>query len=273
MGALQTFQSLLSAVLIATGAPSTQPSKPLNAIYDGVMRSPKARFGIDSSYMTIEIDERNIVLTQDHFFGEVCIYEGSLEKSLSREDSALSAAGTYRCSDFTDGTWTSDYIKGVGGDSFVAELNILLDDFEYLATYTGFSPQATEVDINNSHFFSAGTDISGAYEGVMKSTDTCAGYSFTVSSTEIAVAIEDQSISFTQDAFYEGECRFTGTVTESFNDFLKASGTYMCSNFDEGTWSSNSLGLTSPNTLLAEINVDVPDRGCGYTVRYAGIRY
>ena len=270
MAAHQLVHALLAGI-ISLGGVTAAPSKPTDATYDGVMRSPKSTFGIDQNYMTVEVQERNITLTQDHFFGEECIYEGSIYKSFPSPDSSISAGGTYKCSDFTDGTWSSDYIKGIGGDSFVAILDISAGGSEYEATYIGFS-EGEAVVINNTLFFSNESNIAGNYEGSMKSTDSCAGLSFSVSSTDLNVAIDRDAIEFTQDAFHEGECRFTGKISADLGDYLQANGTYMCSNFDEGTWSTESFGLTSDYTFLAEVNVEVPDRGCDYKVRYSGIR-
>ena len=269
MAAHQLVQALLVG-MVSLGGVTAVPSKPADAIYDGVMRSPKSTFGIDDNNMTVEVEGRNITLTQDHFFGEECIYEGSIFKSLPRRDSSISAAGTYKCSDFTDGTWSSDYIKGIGGDSFVAILDISEGGSEYEATYIGFSGSEALV-IDNTLFFSSESNMEGNYEGSMNSTDFCAGSSFSVSPTDLNIAIDRDAIEFTQDAFFEGECRFTGKISADLGDYLEANGTYMCSNFDEGTWSTDSFGLTSDYTFLAEVNVEVPDRGCDYKVRYSGI--
>ena len=106
----------------------------------------------------------------------------------------------------------------------------------------------------------------------MKSSDSCASYSFEISSSDTTIAIADLAIEIEQDSFFEGVCVFTGTIEKSSLLPLAANGTYMCSNFDEGTWSSEHVALTGEDSFLAVLDVNVPARGCEYSVTYTGFK-
>jgi hypothetical protein len=266
LSASTLFKSLITAVLATSSGNLIQPSPPSNATYDGVVN--RGAFGTSQADVAIEINKRTIKFTSEIFPDDVCKFEGVIDKRLPPASSALSAEGTYECSDFSEGVWTSDYIKGFGGDAYVA---IIDDDRSTLpAVYTGIA-DLEGFSISNDLFPSSEYAIGGTYSGVIKSADDCAGASFPVSPSDFHIARDGSAITFTQDAFYDGECRFTGTISDSTQTNLKASGEFECSNFDEGTWSTESFGLTSDDSALVVIEADVPSRGCRYTTKYAGI--
>jgi len=266
LSASTLFKSLITAVLATSSGNLIQPSPPSNATYDGVVN--RGAFGTSPAGVAIEINKRTIKFTSEIFPDDVCKFEGVIDKGLLATSSALSAEGTYECSDFSEGAWSSDYIKGFGGDAYVA---IIDDDRSSLpAVYTGIA-DLEGFSISNDLFPVSEYGIGGTYSGVIKSADDCAGASFPVSPSDFHIARDGSAITFTQDAFYDGECRFTGTISDSTQTNLKASGDFECSNFDEGTWSTESFGLTSDDSALVVIEADVPSRGCRYTAKYAGI--
>jgi len=246
----------------------------LNGRYDGVMKSPMVLFyPADSTYTTFDISGTNVEITQDHFFGETCIFTGLF----TDVSVPMSASGTYRCSDFTSGTWSSTKIAKTTRDAFIAELDINTGSGTYVAKYNGFLDEASvreSYSSDLSYYFDSGSylDIGGAYTGNLKTADQCAGYTFEISSSDTTISLVGNTLEITQDSFFEGICVFSGTVTNTGVLPLSASGTYMCSNFDEGSWSSSKIALTGVDSFFAELEVDVPSRGCSYAVKYSGFK-
>ena len=245
----------------------------LNGRYDGVMKSPLAVFGADQTYTTFDVSGTDITITQEHFFGETCIFTGQVT-DIAFPSTAL---GSYQCSDFSNGTWSSSAIAKTSADAFVAELEIDPGSGVYIAKYNGF---LEEVDVLSKYFVVPGyyydsgnyLDIAGTYIGDLKSSDSCAAHTFEMSSSETTISISGSDIEITQDAFFEGTCIFSGTISDTGIIPLSASGSYQCSNFDNGTWSSGSIALTGTDSFLAVLSVDVPARGCEYVVKYSGFK-
>ena len=112
--------------------------------------------------------------------------------------------------------------------------------------------------------------INGSYEGSMVSlatgtntqTGICDFWDIGPSRTELGLEIEGQDISITQDSFYNGECRLNGTLTAD-----GASGTFQCSNFNSGDWTTNLITKTSETTLIAEISFFGGE--CSYDAQYS----
>ena len=112
--------------------------------------------------------------------------------------------------------------------------------------------------------------INGSYEGSMvslaKGTNTqtgiCDFWDIGPSRTELGLEIEGQDISITQDSFYNGECRLNGTLTAD-----GALGTFQCSNFNSGDWTTNLITKTSETTLIAEISFFGGE--CSYDAQYS----
>jgi hypothetical protein len=53
---------------------------------------------------------------------------------------------------------------------------------------------------------------------------------------------------------------------------ISAAGGYQCSNFDSGTWSTARMVMTGEDSLFTELQVDVPDRQCSYSLKYLGFK-
>jgi hypothetical protein len=247
----------------------------LNGRYDGVMKAPApiSVFDVDKAYTTFEITGRSIQIVQEHFYGETCIFVGEI----SETSVPLHASGTYQCSDFTTGTWSSTKIAKTAPDAFIAELEISGGRGDYVAKYNGFLSRTDVPDYYaelDPYFYDSGNvdDISGSYIGTLKSGESCAGHSFEISPADVEIVIQGSSIEITQDAFFEGTCIFTGNIADRSRVPLAASGDYMCSNFDVGTWSSDYIVLTGTDSFLASLAVEVPARGCSYDVAYSGFK-
>lgn len=245
----------------------------LNGLYYGVMKSPLALFVADQTYTTIEVSGTDISITQEHILGETCIFTGQL----TDHRLPASASGTYQCSDFTTGTWSSSAIAKTADDAFIAELNVDTGNGSYIARYNGFMSDSNVPYYYKSisgYLYNTGNymDVAGTYTGALKSSDSCASFSFEVSSSGTTVTITDSNIEINRDAFFEGVCIYTGTIANVAALPLSASGTYQCSNFETGTWSSDNITLTGTDSFYAKLNVDVPSRGCSYDVSYSGFK-
>lgn len=263
--------SFLSAFLFTGSELPPDPAEQLIGTYDGVMKSPKASFDIDSADVTFEVGD-SIIITQDHFFGSVCEYEGDYGSAGFKAAFPLRASGSYRCSDFSKDSWSSVFISKTSSDSHVTILEVTEGSQTYSAVFTGFSLQDTGSDVDVRLKAGELSGLAGNYEGVMKRPEACAGSTFPISGTELTVSRSGNELGLVQDSFQEGECRYTGEITSQSNGSLAASGTLECSNFDQGTWSSNVFGMTSSETFLAVLDVSIPSRGCDYQVKYSGIR-
>jgi len=239
--------------------------------YDGVMKSPSALFGSDQAYTTFEVSGADVTITQEHFFGETCVFTGQF----SVLTSPMSASGTYECSDFTSGMWSSQKIAKMTYDSVIVELEIDTGAVTYLSNFVGFLPEGGIPNYYATDSFyrlDSGNylDLNGAYKGKLKGMGACSGHAFETPSSDTAISISGSSIVITQDSFQEGTCVFTGQIDDISALPLIASGTYECSNFDEGTWQTSNLALTSTNSFIATLSINVPDRGCDYVVSYTG---
>lgn len=245
----------------------------LNGRYDGDMKSSKTVFGVDQTYTTILVEGDSITFTQDHFLGETCIFSGAI----SNATEPFSASGSYECSDFTEGSWSSSKIYKAAPDSMIAELTVGTGSGTYTAKYSGFLE-----DDDVKPWYTKGlyylytpidyTSLAGTYDGALKSGDDCAGHTFEISNSDTSIDIADDSITITQDAFFEGVCIFTGSIVSTEMHPLHAQGEFECSNFDEGVWSSDYIAATGTDSIIAELMVEVPARGCSYTVTYAGFK-
>jgi hypothetical protein len=238
----------------------------LNGTYDGVSKKPPGYlvfFPIDSAKTSFDISGTKITITADAFFAGLCEFSGDIIPSFA----PLSAAGTYRCEDFSEGTWTSSLIARTPGNTFLAVLNIDNGGGTYVAKYIGFLTSGSTIS-GPGYFYDSGDyrDLAGRYDGNMISS--IAGRS----PTDTTIEITGNDIYIVQDAFFEGVCRFSGTIDNTSVVPLSASGTYECSNFDEGTWTSTNIVLTGVDSFFAALTLEVPARGDSYTVKYIGFK-
>ena len=243
----------------------------LTGEYQGRMRSPKNVFFTDSTSITFEIEGSASNITKDAFFGRTCRLEGSL----SGEAFPLSGSGTFDCSDFTTGTWTSSKIAKTNAHSSLSEVEMVSGGDIYTIKVAGFRetpPPHYDPDLD---FWLPNVSLDqfpGRYDGELQTLDECAASTFTNSSTDLTITIDNDDIFLEQDAFFEGICEFEGEIASFDDGVIAASGNYRCDNFDQGTWSTDHLVMTGDDSMFAELIVDVPARGCSYTVRYTGFK-
>ena len=102
----------------------------------------------------------------------------------------------------------------------------------------------------------------------MTSADSCSGFSFSSTSAELSVQVDGDNVAMVRDSFFDGICEFSGTRDSFIDGVMQASGTFRCSNFDEGTWTSERIVMADPDVLFANLRMNVPARACSYTVRH-----
>ena len=243
----------------------------MNGSYDGVMRSPKNIFFTDSTSIRFAIDGFDADIIKEAFFGRTCLLDGVLAGAAF----PLTGSGTFQCSDFTDGTWTSSKIAKTNATASLSEITMTAGSDVYTIKVAGFHGAPVAGYDSDLDYWVKDADLgyfSGSFDGNLQSLDPCAALTFATSSTDLSIAINDGEIVLEQDAFFEGVCRFEGNIDGFEDGVIKASGDYQCSNFDTGAWSTDRLVMTGADSMFAELFVDVPSRGCGYTVKYLGFK-
>jgi hypothetical protein len=249
-----------------------QDTEKLNGVFDGRMKSIFTIFDTDHVYTTIEVGGNDITITQDAFFGDECIFDGQIVNA----SQPYEASGTYKCSDFTNGTWSSTSIAKTSQDSFIAGLTIDNGISAYESNYNGFINESDIPHYYNSdrYFYNSGDylDLNGTYDGDYKVDDSCFGNTFSVSPSDTEISIYNSDIEITTDSPFDGICIYTGIIDEISSTPLSAHGTVLCSNFNEGTWSSEWITLTGIDSFYAEIAVKIPDNSCSYTAQYSGFK-
>lgn len=108
-------------------------SATLNGVFQGVT------YGLDifineQTTFTITVASGRIKIVRDSFFSGVCQFEGPFTLA----GAAINAAGTYRCSDFSEGTFTADRLR-------------VLDEGVYVGTITK-QASGTAVSSQEIHF-------------------------------------------------------------------------------------------------------------------------
>lgn len=243
----------------------------LNGGYKGVMVSPKNIFFTDSTNIVFAIDGYDANITKEAFFGRTCLLNGMLAGAAF----PLTGLGTFQCSDFTEGTWSSSKIAKTNETASLSEIEMTAGSDVYTIKVAGFRGEPVANYDPALDFWIEGVDLAdfvGIYDGNMQSLDSCAALAFSTSPSDLSVSINGNDILLQQDAFFEGVCRFEGVVDSFEEGVVAASGNYQCSNFDSGTWSTDRLVMTGGDSMFAELLVDVPTRGCAYTVKYLGFK-
>jgi hypothetical protein len=156
----------------------------------------------------------------------------------------------------------------------------------------GVETQYAEIDLLGSEDFSsfslAGgdyidaptsinlTNINGEYDGEAKvfaagtnigltAAQSCAIDSFNPSSNTTTISVVSSSVEIIQDSFFNGTCELTGELS---NNAL--SGSFQCSNFNNGQWSASQLEIINENLLVAVISMEGED--CDYDLHLIGYK-
>jgi len=107
--------------------------------------------------------------------------------------------------------------------------------------------------------------INGTYKGVRTNFGT-----FNYGNTDTIIEIKGKDISVDLNSFLNGECRLSGSILD---DYSMASGSYQCSDFSSGTWSSQRMNVNVEAEVLTAIIDFVPDGGGDYSSTVVGIEF
>ena len=240
--------------------------------YVGVLVSPRNIFFNNSSSITFEIDNSKVKITKESFSDRSCILDGEL----TGDAYPVTGSGSFRCSDFSTGSWSTDMIAKTDASAMITTIHMEPSDGGpytiMVAGFRGVTDPAYDPNLSYRMHDVASGDFLGVYDGHLQSSDSCASLTFSNSINDLTITIEGDEIELKQDAFFEGVCRYKGEIQSFDKGVISAAGSYMCSNFDEGTWSTEQLVMTGTNSMFAELNVDVPSRGCNYQIRYLGFK-
>ena len=96
----------------------TAPISSLIGTYDGIATG--GPFGTEpASSIQVAVTGTTLTLTVARFFSGTCEYSGTIQA-----DGRSIAAPTYRCSDFTTGTWTLNDLRSIGGSDLYMSLSV-----------------------------------------------------------------------------------------------------------------------------------------------------
>ena len=124
IGVTDTNHATLSYTLNGTTVSKSierQSNKPISITgsYEGISSGSGGPFSTDDTDFTVSITNGSLLIQRAAFFGGTCRFTGTSQQFGSR----LSIAGTYSCSDFSDGTWKTDDLT-------------LFDDRNFIGTVT-----------------------------------------------------------------------------------------------------------------------------------------
>jgi hypothetical protein len=91
--------------------------------------------------------------------------------------------------------------------------------------------------------------ILGGYDGISSGS----GGPFSTDDTDFAVSLASGGMLIERAAFFGGTCRFSGTPVQMGMRF-SIQGTYVCSDFTEGTWKTDDLTLVDDRYFVGTIS-------------------
>lgn len=86
----------------------------------------------------------------------------------------------------------------------------------------------------------------GFYKG------TSNGSYFGNDSVDIAVTVNEATVLIIASEFFDGECRYTGTIES--DGYSISNGMYQCSDFTSGTWTMNQIKTVDFNDIYISLN-------------------
>ena len=156
-----------------------------------------------------------------------------------------------------------------GAETQYAEVELLgSEDFSTFTLVGGvFINAPTSIDLANiggtydgeAKLFTPGTNIA------LTSAQSCAIDSFNPSSNSTTISVISNAIEITQESFFNGTCELTGNFANG-----ALSGSFQCSNFNNGQWSATELKTINENLLVAVISMDGDD--CDYDLHLTGYK-
>ena len=245
---------------------TTNPTDLVGA-YDGSSRT--GPFGEESATIIVKLEANELKIEADLFFSSDYQFSGSINPS----STPFSVDGTYVTSDFKNGNWEAKTIVKLSEDALYMRVD---DGFRDLRMI-GFIP---DPDLNGKSYSSSKTysgltegeleQAQGGFVGKMKTYGTCSNPTFAISPTDLRLSITGETVTLTQDAFHEGTCELSGSLAPNDSAEISLEGTFQCSDFSSGSWSSQDIALIDNQVLYATIEFTTEDSNCEYQVKYLG---
>lgn len=269
----------------------------LTGIFSGVPKGADAP-GFDilsisgTQIVLLHVDARTLSIPIDLTEVPWCRYEGTL----SGIELPATASGTFECRDGEEsvkGNWFSEHVAKTDFDAFIIEIEADPNGAAapWVAKYSGFMTRREEDVAAHHHLLApysvenaAPGNLTGRYRGYMKigrNGDGCAPHDFDMVSGEFEISAGNEGlIEIGQIPDLGVACAFSGTIADIGAMPLAATGTYDCDapaggdTGDTGTWTGTRIALTSDerDSILVDLEIDVPARGCEYRARYIGFR-
>jgi hypothetical protein len=114
----------------------------------------------------------------------------------------------------------------------------------------------------------APVNVAGAYTGKTMGVGV-----FGEDNTDFTVTVTGNSIHIVRSAFFDGTCIFDGTEVQ-MGSRIAAQGSYRCSDFSDGTWTTDDLSIVDDTYLVATITTHNTGAAAGvhYAQRFMGSR-
>lgn len=193
-------------------------------------------FKTDSTTLVFELDGQSLKITDNAFFSGTCIFSGDVTGSTF-------TSGTYRCADFTDGSWSLSQARTVDKDDIYLE--IVKDGVRKKWIY-GMSSKANDtlspIEVEDISSFV------GTYDGINNRS------SFPTDSTDIGISLSGSTLTIRDEAFFSGTCIYRASVTGEIRSTIR--GAYQCSDFTEGSWELRQMKAVGTNDVYVSILKD-----------------
>ena len=246
------------------GYGSTNPRDLIGHYYSS---SRSGIFGEESAQITIELNEDQIAIEADRFFSSDYRFVGTIDD----DSTPITIAGTYQTSDFKNGNWTVNHVLKLTRDALYLDLNDGLRDLRMLGFIQEYDIEEGEYSEAKTYIPSKSNELQethGSYIGKMKTYDQCSNRVFEVSNTDLTLEFDGGAVTITQDSFFEGICILNGTINSGVSEYANIAGSFLCSDFKQGTWSTNNLTYFDQNLLFTKVVFKLEDSDCEYEVAY-----
>lgn len=109
----------------------------------------------------------------------------------------------------------------------------------------------------------------GSFDTLRKVDNACRGYTFNPNEASLVIAISGNSLTLTEDDFFDKRCVYTAASIGS-----PLTGTFRCANntFDEGTFTLTGDGQHESNDIRMVMDIATTNRTCNYKIKFIGFR-
>jgi len=150
--------------------------------------------------------------------------------------------------------------------SIVGSATLTASDANHASLVYAINGQQVQKQIERETL--APVNVAGGYMGKTMGVGV-----FGEDDTDFTVTITGNSIHIVRSAFFDGTCIFDGTEVQ-MGSRIAAQGSYRCSDFSDGTWTTDDLSLVDDTYLVGTITTHntVAAAGVQYVQRFMGSR-